>query len=125
MQLSFTADWDVSQNVFVLLVAPKGAGKEEIADYDLQKKLMKSRRKVKKKKASGDSAEEQEDEEVDEIEEELEVLEDQPGGEGSAERFMFHSKTRLADQITPEALILSLYHGSGNLVIKADEFKVR
>ena len=50
MQLSFTADWDVSQNVFVLLVAPKGAGKtpssktflgpllvmerEEIADYD-------------------------------------------------------------------------------------------
>ena len=37
---------------------------------------------------------------------------------------MFHKKTRLADTITPEALILSLHYGSGNLVIKSDEFKV-
>ena len=43
---------------------------------------------------------------------------------GSAEQFMFHKKTRLADSITPEALFLSLHHGSGNLLLKSDEYKV-
>ena len=46
-------------------------------------------------------------------------------GETSAEVFNFHPKQRVADCITPEALFLSLYHGSGNLLLKSDEYKVR
>ena len=40
-------------------------------------------------------------------------------------QFRFHPKTRIVDQITPEALILSLKSGDGILAIVSDEFKVR
>ena len=48
-----------------------------------------------------------------------------PRGSGDpSEKHMFHPCTRIQDQITPEALMLSLFYGSGMLVIKADEFLV-
>ena len=40
------------------------------------------------------------------------------------EKNLFHKKTRIIEQATPEALILNLYYGSPSLLIKADEFAV-
>lgn len=37
---------------------------------------------------------------------------------------MFHCKTRVVESITPEALTLTLFYGSSNIVVKWDEFKV-
>ena len=42
----------------------------------------------------------------------------------NAEANMFHSKTRVIQHSTPEALILSLYYGSKSLLIFLDEFLV-
>ena len=58
---------------------------------------------------------------------EEDVFEEDGAGDDdcNGEAFMFHKKTRVADTITPEALVLTLHYGSGNLVIKSDEFKVR
>lgn len=66
---------------------------------------------------------EEEDEEVEKPRDEHSPQSTKGNGEG-AEQFMFHKKTRLADSITPEALLLSLHHGSGNLILKSDEYKV-
>ena len=117
-----------------MIIAPKGTGKtptsktflgplidlerEEKKSFDEQKKS-KGKRKNKRKRQNGD--EEQNDEELDEDEDTS--TEDSTSPNGDSEQYMFHKKTRLADQITPEALIMSLSYGSGNLVIKADEFK--
>ena len=45
--------------------------------------------------------------------------------DNSSEKNLFHKKTRIIEQSTPEALILNLYFGSPCLLIKADEFAVR
>ena len=37
---------------------------------------------------------------------------------------MFHSKTRVVESIAPEALTLTLFYGSSNIVVKWDEFNV-
>ena len=42
----------------------------------------------------------------------------------SSEQFNFHPKNRIMECITPEALFLSLFHGSGVLLLKSDEYKV-
>ena len=42
----------------------------------------------------------------------------------NSEQFNFHPKNRIVDCITPEALFLSLFHGSGVLLLKSDEYKV-
>ena len=43
---------------------------------------------------------------------------------GETETFRFPPDQRTIDVVTPEALILCLYYGSGVLLIKSDEFKV-
>ena len=45
-------------------------------------------------------------------------------GDNDDEEFQFHKKTRVAQTVTPQALILSLHYGSGSLLLKCDEFKV-
>lgn len=89
-----------------------GEALEDVLDgaTDKNKKREKSNRKKSGKNEIKDN-EESEDE--------------APRGSGDpSEKHMFHPCTRIQDQITPEALMLSLFYGSGVLVIKADEFLV-
>lgn len=127
LQFQFSEDWLVTSNLFVLVVASKGAGKtpsartflgplknlekEEMAKFD---EGIKSNKKAKKKKR--DDAEEDED-----VENEAPRKKKEKDEETS---FRFHPKTRIVEQITPEALIMSLKSGDGVLVIVSDEFKV-
>ena len=115
-----------------MIIAPKGTRKtptsktflgplidlerEEKKSFD-EKKKSKGKRKNKRKRQNDDEEQNDEDEDEDTS------TEDSTSPNGDSEQYMFHKKTRLADQITPEALIMSLSYGSGNLVIKADEFK--
>ena len=161
----------MKQNIYLLLIAPKGSGKTHASSaflqpfveleekekqfFDEQKKRKKAQKKTnKKRKASGDVVvvfEEADGEKMDgeiveetieveknkkgeekrmsgnkEIKEKEESEDDSPRGSGDpTEKSMFHPCTRIQDQITPEALMLSLFYGSGMLVIKADEFLVR
>ena len=99
-----------------------GLERAEKKSFDGKKKQKKGKGKGKNKKRRQDD--EQNDEQNDEMDEDDDAsTEETPTAQGDSEQFMFHKKTRLCDQITPEALILSLAYGSGNLVIKADEFK--
>ena len=98
--------------------------KEEKELFDEAKKERKKKKKGRKRSSSGEALDD--GEAIEETGDE-EVFEE--GGAGdedcNGEAFMFHKKTRVADTITPEALVLTLHYGSGNLVIKSDEFKVR
>lgn len=115
----------MTSNIYVLVVAAKGAGKShasktflaplgklekaEMAKFD-EKKTTK-----KKNNKEGDN------------EEAVDGDGEQPRKkkkEKEADTFRFHPKTRIVDQITPEALIMSLKSGDGVLVIVSDEFKV-
>ena len=103
----------------MLVVANKGAGKtpasktflgplenlerDEISKYDEMKKSN------KRKHA----------EECDEDDAAMPKKKEKDG-----DNFRFHPKTRILDNVTPEALILSLKSGDGVLVIVADKFKV-
>ena len=136
----------VPQNPFFLLVGPKGSGKTPVSkiclaplveleqkekkDFDAKKRGRGKKSKSKKRKSNGNPAQE-----IDEEVEDDEAVEDdeddgdmeRPAANGNAEPVeaeMFHKMTRIADQITPEALILTLCHGSGVLLLKSDEFKV-
>ena len=193
LQLSFTPDWEVSNNIYILGVSPKGSGKtpagklflgallnlerEEKEAFDKEalgkkenKKNQKKAEKAKKRKSADEPATSI-DEEGDAIDGELED-EDAMGDGNKAKQikvnpmdkerkdrkgkvdalkritecafdveedpeirpnvfkdagesdFSFHPKTRMADSITPEAMFLSLYHGSGVLLLKSDEYKV-
>ena len=94
--------------------------KEEKEAFDEAKKERKKKKKGKKRSSSGDAVQDgAADEAGDDEAENDDGVEDCNG-----EAFMFHKKTRVADTITPEALVLTLHYGSGNLVIKSDEFKV-
>ena len=44
--------------------------------------------------------------------------------DNSSERNLFHKKTHIIEQSTPEALILNLHFESPCLLFKADEFAV-
>ena len=99
---------------------------EEKLAFDEDKKERK--RRGKKRNGNGDIQAEAED--ADEGNNEA-AINDHGDNETTAvdddlniEAQMFHRKTQVVDTITPEALILTLYHGSGNIVIKSDEFKV-
>ena len=63
------------------------------------------------------------------LEESLEAGDDDrpksSGEDNENETFRFPPDQRTIDVVTPEALILCLYHGSGVLLIKSDEFKVK
>ena len=72
----------------------------------------------KKRKKKRSSREDLDDEEDDDEEENVDSTE-------NSEQFLFHPKTCVCDITTPEALILSLFYGSGFLLINSDEFKVR
>ena len=116
-----------------MLVAPSGAGKtpaskvfidpvlemeeEEKRTFDSEH----SNNRQKKKRKISDSAVEQTNLCAAEHEDETEH------GHYSfhLERNLFHKKTRIIEQATPEALILNLHYGSPSLLIKADEFAVR
>ena len=90
----------------------KNLEKEEMAKFD---EGIKSNKKGKKRKR--DDAEEAED-----VENEAPRKKKEKDDETS---FRFHPKTRIVEQITPEALIMSLKSGDGVLVIVSDEFKVK
>ena len=138
LQLEFTEEWHETCNIYILLIAMKGAGKtpcsktyfsplqevetEETKEFDDQSR---AKRKAKKRKSA--EMEGGHDEEGQEEGQEDDYDDDDTGskGEGDSEQFRFHIKTRTCDSITPEALILSLKYGSGVLLIKSDEFKVR
>ena len=130
--MAFTEDWDVKQNIFILVIAPKGSGKTPTSKtflgplIDLEKEEKKSFDEQKKSKGKRKNKRKRQNDDEEQIDEELDEDEDNSAEEstsGDSEQYMFHKKTRVADQITPEALIMSLSYGSGNLVIKADEFK--
>ena len=191
LQLSFTPDWEVSNNIYILGVSPKGSGKtpagklflgallnlerEEKEAFDKDnvekkenKKTQKKADKAKKRKSTDaepvtliddegdaiededamgdgnkkskiDPVENQDDTRKDrrskvaalnkisegafDVEEEHEIRPKVFKEAGESE-FSFHPKTRMADSITHEALFLSLYHGSGVLLLKSDEYKV-
>ena len=95
--------------------------KEEKEAYDEAKKERKKKKKGKKRSSSGEAV--QDNEAVEEAGDD-EADNDDENEDCNGEAFMFHKKTRVADTITPEALVLTLHYGSGNLVIKSDEFKV-
>ena len=125
-QLALSKTWIVKQNLFLLLVAPRGAGKtpasqvflgplldiEENEKREFDNVNAKNRKKRKVDASSNPCA----------VEAEIvqNLTED-----NSSERNLFHKKTRIIEQSTPEALILNLYYGSPCLLIKADEFAVR
>ena len=99
--------------------------REEKMAYDESKKEKKKKKKGRKRSSNGEASEGTEagDDTADFDDDVFEETDD--GKEDSnGEAYMFHKKTRLADTITPEALILTLHYGSGNLLIKSDEFKV-
>ena len=96
--------------------------KEEKEAFDEAKKERKKKKKGKKRSSSGEAV--QDDEAIEEAGDD-EAEDDAEVEDCNGEAFMFHKKTRVADTITPEALMLTLHYGSGNLVIKSDEFKVR
>ena len=98
--------------------------REEKETFDEAKKERKKKKKGRKRSSSGEAV----DGDIEETEDEEEDVfgEDGAGDDDcNGEAFTFHKKTRVADTITPEALVLTLHYGSGNLVIKSDEFKVR
>ena len=95
--------------------------KEEKEAFDEAKKERKKKKKGKKRSSSGEAV--QDNEAVEEAGDD-EADNDDENEDCNGEAFMFHKKTRVADTITPEALVLTLHYGSGNLVIKSDEFKV-
>ena len=124
-QLSLSKTWNVKQNLFILLVAPRGAGKtpasqvflapllrmeeEEKSAYDADTVKHRKKRKIDSN-VSPCAAE------ADYVQTMVE--------DNSSERNLFHKKTRVIEQSTPEALILNLHYGSPCLLIKADEFAV-
>ena len=129
--MAISSDWSVKQNIYILLVAKKGDGKTPASQVylqpfeDLEKEEKKSFDQHKKRKQKEKKNSRKRQKQDDENEEEDSDTEDATGSSGdNSEKFMFHKKTRLADQITAEALMLSLHYGSGMLVIKADEFLV-
>ena len=116
----------MTSNLYVLVVAPKGAGKTPSGKTflgplkNLEKKEMnrfdqtKTNKKGRKKKQVNNEEEDAEP-----------VAEEEPKKKKEEDtNFRFHTKTRLVEQITPEALIMSLKSGDGVLVIVSDEFKV-
>ena len=114
----------MKQNLFILLVAPQGAGKTPASQVFLAPLLkieeedkrafdadnIRSKKKRKIDSSSNPCAAEAENVQIE---------------ENSSERNLFHKKTRVIEQSTPEALILNLHYGSPCLLIKADEFAVR
>ena len=113
----------MKQNLFILLVAPQGAGKTPASQVFLAPLLkieeedkrafdadnIRSKKKRKIDSSSNPCAAEAENVQIE---------------ENSSERNLFHKKTRVIEQSTPEALILNLHYGSPCLLIKADEFAV-
>lgn len=136
----------VPTNLYVLLVAPKGSGKtpaskcflgplldleqEEIREYD-EKKLRKKKRKVgeKRKIEVDDTGDNDPNFDPDNDEDDDGNIEADPNVDSDEKEdgplsSLFHKKTRICETVTPEALIETLRHNDGCLVIKSDEFKV-
>ena len=123
----------MTTNIFVLIVATKGAGKtpssktfmvpllnlekEEMDVFDEMCRASKKSKKRKRQSDEGDSVDKEATEEDVEIPEKKKETNDR-------EQFRFHPKTRVCDQITPEALIMALSSGDGVMLINSDEFKV-
>ena len=111
-----------------MLVAPSGAGKTPASKVfldpvlEMEKEEKRSydsdyiSNRKKKKRRVNNSAAEATNLCASELEDEIESC--------HPERNLFHKKTRIIEQATPEALILNLYYGSPSLLIKADEFAV-
>ena len=70
-----------------------------------------------------DDMEDSDDEEMEENKEN-ETNETPITNESKATSSLFHSKTRIVEAITPEAMIETLRFCGGNLLIKSDELKV-
>ena len=111
-QMKFTKDWSVQQNVFVLNIAPKGSGKTHVNKVFLDplteiekedKELFDAQRKRKRGREEEEGEESNEDEYAKK----------------------FHEKTRIIENVTPEALTCTLAYGSSEILVKSDEFKVR
>ena len=133
-----------------VLLAPLSAlEKEERRDYD--EKRIKKKKKTVGKKRKIEEQEDDLDEEYDEVfddEKDTDVEEkdtdvEEKGKKDEVEEHrkkakieenrqkddehssLFHAKTRICETITSEALIETLRHNSGSLLLKTDEFKVR
>lgn len=109
--MQFTKLWSVQQNVFILNIAPRGSGKKHVNKVFLDplteiekedKKVFDAQRKRKRGREEGEEEEGEEDE----------------------FSRKFHEKTRIIENVTPEALNCTLAYGSSEVLIMADEFKV-
>ena len=109
--MRFTEDWPVQQNVYVLNVAPKGSGKSHVNKIFLdplteiekeEKAVFDAQRKRKRGREEGEEEEGDEDDYAKK----------------------FHEKTRIIENITPEALTCTLAYGSSDLLVMSDEFIV-
>lgn len=126
-----------------VLLAPLSAlEKEERRDYD--EKRIKKKKKTVGKKRKIEEQEDDLDEEYDEVfDDEKDTDVEEKGKKDEVEEHrkkakieenrqkddehssLFHAKTRICETITSEALIETLRHNSGSLLLKTDEFKVR
>ena len=125
----------MTSNLYVLVVANKGAGKtpssraflKPLANLE-KDEMAKFDDKIKKKK-KGPAEKEGEGEEgldgADEAAEKEPKKKKKKMDKEDDYHFRFHPKTRVVEQITPEALIMALKSGDGVLVIVSDEFKVK
>ena len=133
LQLVLNECWQPKQNLYVLLVSYSGAGKtpaggmclgklakmekDEKIEYD--EKTTERLKNLKRKRSQdifNDSEQDEDHPEVNKRSQQYEGL--------LEEAKMFHCKTRVVESITPEALTLTLFYGSSNIVVKWDEFKV-
>ena len=109
--MKFTEDWSVQQNLYVLNIAPKGSGKTHV-----NKIFLDPLTEIEK-----------EDKEVFDAQRKRKRVRDEEDGEEISEdeyAKKFHEKTRVIENVTPEALTCTLAYGSSELLIKSDEFKV-
>ena len=123
-------------NLYILLVAPKGSGKTpaskcflgpllELEQEDIRVFNENNSKKKKKKKVG------QKRKIFDEFYADNEDLEGMDQGDVREESeeegplaSLFHKKTRICETVTSEALLETLRHNSGCLLLKTDEFKV-
>ena len=119
MQMEVFDGFTVRPNLYALLIAPKGEGKTPASNVffgELFKMEKEEKQEYDEKKAAGSRPGDKGDGVVDASSSDTD--------ERSEEARMFHKKTRVCESVTKEALTLTLYHGSGNVILKTDEFKV-
>ena len=129
--------WTVNPNLFIVQVADKGDGKTpanrltfgeltqlEKDDKATHDKEVNEKIRQAKKRARRDVDQAGDVDQTGDVDEAGDSSTSRKTDEVKEEAKLFHKKTRLAESLTIEALYLTLEHGSRNLVLKYDEFKV-